>query len=139
MEAVLVNVRNEIQLAAERKESVNNVLKHVYDSIRLLQAKLLRIQMVAAPVLLRGEVDEVKVLQEQVVEGFGEMKMHWKKVEEILGNGQLLERNRYIWKNAVQQIVALAAFVFWIERQELVEKEVVEQWTGCINFIWEIC
>jgi hypothetical protein len=52
MEGVLAGVKDEIQHSSERREAINDVMKHIWDLIRTQQGNALRLHRVAAPVVL---------------------------------------------------------------------------------------
>jgi hypothetical protein len=78
----------------------------------------------------------------QLMKAMSEYQPHWQKILDIVGSTEMLERYRFSWRSAVQQIASHAAFVYWIDNQSLISKETVESWTGskcsCEFIVFEV-
>ncbi len=66
------------------------------------------------------------------------LKKFWDLIGQTLSSNDLIERYRYQWRNSIQQICALSAFLYWIQDQNLVSKESIEQQTGRKKIFYKI-
>jgi hypothetical protein len=80
----------------------------------------------------QSDVSELRSIMLGEIAG---LKRFWDSIYGVLQSPEQVEKYRYQWRSAVQQICGISAFLYWIQHFSLIPKQEFEQQLGCKTYL----